>query len=471
MNRISGNVIRKTNFNNKLSTEIKLSSLEKKIINLSEDKKNRFTKIFNYLNIALRSRYSGCEGDQNIRYFDCTKKQGNIPITLEGVTLALKNVINDITSEEVTAILTACTHNNTFIDSVTSLTKTAEKFMKNIKINSNYLELKDIRKVLDSNLKIRFKNNEFYEILLLCANNNLDNLNLEAANLSDLNMKSVSFKNTNLKNAQFVRTKLNKTKFENSNLNGANLEKANLQQANFNNTTLVKAIFYSSNLECVFYKCDITNGQFDKNTIFKNTALHSVNLSHANMESVTFNYTDFNNSTLIGTNLTNAHFITFNLDKVNLSDAKLEKTRIESPEFITRPVIKLSGADLKGAIFHKTEFQLWLPKEKNDLTAWFKDNLTKKLINTINSIDDQYNPIKINLLNQITHWLKEHRKKELLKLKLIYSRKQMNAIDSAFKKLKQSQSNFTNKLEANKMSTQYNSFISTSTSFRSEDRA
>lgn len=455
MNRITGNIIRMDiKPFNKFNTLQSISSLEKKIIKLSDNQKTQFAQIFNYLNIVLRSRYSGVKIDKNIRYFDNKHEQGNFSVTTEGVKLALKNIVEDICDDEVKAILNICTHNHAFLDFVTSYTKTAKIFMKCINIEPNYIELNHIKEVLDSNLKIKFKDKRFYEILFLCANNNLDNINLESTDLSGLNMKNISLKNANLKNIKLIGTILEgvileNTTLENAILENANIEKAifkkvNLKNSNFkkikgfnvtfdntdltdcnmeyadffqasfikkstldnacmHNAILKKAKFTESslihadlqhaNLDNIYiYKCDMSHTNFTGNKFNYSIFSHS-NFSNAQMENAQFIESKFEGSTFNNADLTGSFFISCDLNEIDLSNANLQKSEFlfdDLTGLININQIKICGADFTDATFKNTVFKVWLPTEKTELNSWISNNSTKKLLKSIYSIESTH---------------------------------------------------------------------------------
>ncbi len=455
MNRITGNVIRKDiKPFNKFNTLQGISSLEKKIIKLSDNKKNQFAQTLNYLNIVLRSRYSGVKMDKNIRYFDNKQEQGNFPITTEGVKLALNSIVEDICDDEVTAILNICTHNHAFLDSVTSYTKTAKIFMKCINMEPDYTELNHIKEVLDSNLKVKFKDKRFYEILFLCADNNLDNINLESTDLSGLNMKNISLKNASLKNIKLIGTilkgailqdtNLENAILENANIEGAFFKKVNLRNSNlkkikgfnvtFDNTDLAgcnmeyaklfKASFIKKSIlenafmqhaklrsakftessliyadlrhanlkEIYMYKCDMSYADFTGNKFYSSFLSHS-DFSNAQMENTQFEGSKFGGSSFNKAKLTEGVFKNCDLNGIDLSNAYLQKSEFlfdDLTGLIGINQIKICGTDFKDAKFKNILFNLWLPTEKAELDSWVSNNNTKKLLKAIYSIESPH---------------------------------------------------------------------------------
>ncbi len=224
-NIISGSQIREFNVK-KRSSEIDLSDLIEKSINLSYNNKKDLVDLIYYLNVGLRSRYS------------------NFPIKREGVINCLEKIFGDENNvdldKDIDAIFSMCTHSNTMFDSVTSFTRTAEGFIKSIGSYCDIEELEKIKIMLDSGLKLG-ANQKFLDLFIRCANYDLSGANLSKINLSNVALSGVNLSQTKL----LIGTNLNRNiVYLGSNiaarnfLNWYDLMLPNFTGAVLNNTTI-----------------------------------------------------------------------------------------------------------------------------------------------------------------------------------------------------------------------------------------
>ncbi|HMT02212.1 MAG TPA: pentapeptide repeat-containing protein [Burkholderiales bacterium] len=306
---ISGQSIRLSGIK-KSSKSINLQSLINKTKNLSNDNKIELVNLKCYLNVALRSRYSGLENDPNIRYFKYKDlKSGNFKITQEGVKKVLESIFDNVLNEDVSKIISMCTHRHTTFDPVNSFTKTAQQFFKDVNLNCNVKTLKDIKKSLDSNLKIKLEN-KLLNILIKCANNNLSFMNLEGADLEGADLNKTCLNMANLKMANLEGANLEEASLTNANLEGASLTHANLSRATLITINLSRA--------------NLTNANLEGATLIDVVNLNFANLSRANLEGASITHADLRNANLRGANLKRA-----NLERANLTNANLEGANLE----------------------------------------------------------------------------------------------------------------------------------------------
>ncbi len=314
--RISGESIRLGNVK-KSSKNIDTLGLINRTKNLSEDKKTELVNLICYLNIALRSRYSGLENDLNIKYFNNTSKSGNFKITQKGVEKVLRSILeNTIDNDDTNTILSMCTHRHTTVDSVNSFTKTAQQFFKETCLKPDYKKLKDIKKFLDSNLKLENLKNSLLniDILIKCANNDLSNMNLQGANLQGAHLELAQLQNANLQGANLEGAHLELAQLQNANLQGANLQRAQLQWANLRGANLQGANLQGANLQRAHLE--------DAN--LQRAQLQGANLQRANLQEA-----NLQEANLQEANLQRAQLQRANLQEANLQRAQLQRANLE----------------------------------------------------------------------------------------------------------------------------------------------
>lgn len=182
-NRISGDKVRKLklkkNFNNIAIHfhDMSMNNLVKKSLKLNDVNKKLLLDLICYLNVGLRSRYTN----------KCL-------ISEEGVIKCLEKIFINESKRELEdyceVIFSMCTHSHATFDSVTSFTNTAKDFIRSIGCNESIKKLEDIRETLEGVFNIYDK--EHLDILIACANHDLQKADLSRINLSKANLNGVN---------------------------------------------------------------------------------------------------------------------------------------------------------------------------------------------------------------------------------------------------------------------------------------
>lgn len=139
-----------------------------------------------YLNVSLRSRYSGLADDTAVRYYNSNHSAGNYRITIDGVQKCLNKIIasknaNDNTFNKISAIfnekdaqalLEICTHQYPMLDSVASYSQLARNVLLHLEPEHRFYSsiLKSIKQQLEENV---ITDNRLTKLIVDCADGDL----------------------------------------------------------------------------------------------------------------------------------------------------------------------------------------------------------------------------------------------------------------------------------------------------------
>lgn len=373
------NSLFKDQINNKET--IKQLNLTDKLTNLTLDNKEEFKKICNKLVVAIKNEANIFK---NINVLNTYPSRSMVRVTITGLTKILNKLSVDILDSDSKEIISLCTHNNINDLQFEDYPPKLKSLLQEIGIDHNNNELNKFAKEFK---KIAF-NPYIDNFFLHLSDKKLNNIKLTGANLSNMDLNNVDLSNAILSGINLSNTNLSNSNLSNTDLSNANLTNSNLENANLSNTNL-----FNSNLE----NANLSNTNLE-NAYLKKSKLNYVNFTNANLKNINLSnadltYVNFTNTNLAKTNLNNSDISFSNFDYANLSEASL----IE---------IVIAGANFTNAIFSENTKFIPFINYKN-INIWFNhlNNSQKTILTTINSIDDKYKELKLNLMNQVIKFL------------------------------------------------------------------
>ncbi len=131
-----------------------------------------------------------------------------------------------------------------------------------------------------------------------------------------------------------------------------------------------------------------------------NVKMHQANLNRATLTGVMFRKLDLQDADLGRANLARACLVSTRLNHAQLVDADLNDALLEN---VSITGARFDGARLKGARI-TLAFPEWSP-DNLDLELNHLNNGGKSILSAIDSIDSDYNDLKLNLMHQVIHSL------------------------------------------------------------------
>lgn len=261
-----------------------MKNLVSRINNFNPAQKQQFLDLGSYLVSALPN----------------ASDHGFIRITTEGVLQALESISSNhsFTTKDAELIISLCTHERT-------LAHTLSETLQLLNIAPlNQKTLTDISVSLSNNNVPEDRN--IAQFLILCANRDLSNLNLNDQNFSNLDLRGVNFSNSFCRRADFSY----------SNCEGINFYRAFLTQANVNGVTSFK--------QADFRALDLTGINSDH---YYDIDSNVINLSNLNLSETNFSALDLTKAQFVDSKIEGANFSQSNLFMANFSaTAKPQET-------------------------------------------------------------------------------------------------------------------------------------------------